>query len=154
MKLWLMAAPVILAVGAAVAGGIEIEEPWARASLGRTPNSAAYMVIRSGTPDRLIGAASPIAERVEVHNTTEHAGVSQMRPVEALEVGPDRPAVLQPGGLHLMLMGLTERLVEGRSVPLQLSFEEAGTIEIEAEVRGLGGADHHGASGQGGGSGG
>lgn len=153
MKLWLLAAPLVVAAGAAAAGEVQIEEPWARASLGRTPNSAAYMVIRSDAPDRLIGAASPIAARVELHNTTEHAGVSQMRPVEALEVGPDRPAILQPGSLHLMLMGLEERLVEGRTVPLELTFETAGTVEVQAEVRGLGrtGGGHGGRHGERGG---
>ena len=146
-------AAVVASIGlfasAAAADGIEIDEPWVRASLGRVPNSAAYMVIRSDAPDRLIGASSPAAERVELHNQMEHAGVQQMRRIEALPLGPDQPATLQPGGLHLMLMGLKDRLVEGDTVALELTFERAGTVEVEALIRGLmgGSAGSHGAGG-------
>ena len=154
MKVLLMITTHLLVVGAAAAAEIEVEDPWARASLGRAPNSAAYMTIRSDAPDRLLGASSPVAERVELHSTTMEGEIARMRPLESLEVAPDRPANLRPGGTHLMLMGLRARLSEGETFPLELTFEQAGTVEIEAEVRGLGattGAGH--GSGHGGGHG-
>lgn len=138
---------LLYTVRLAAADGIVIEAPWARASLGPVPNSAAYMVIRSDRPDRLVGAASPAAGRVELHTTTSHADVTQMRPVRALEIGPDRPATLQPGGLHLMLMGLEQTLVEGETVSLELTFERAGTVEVDAEIRGLDAGSGHGGHG-------
>lgn len=136
MKSWI-AAVVLFAAGAAAAAGIEVEEPWVRASLGAVPNSAAYLTIRSDAPDRLTGASSPAAERVELHAAMMHAGVSQMRPLQAIEIGPDAPAVLQPGGTHLMLLGLTGRLEEGDAIRLDLEFEQAGTVSVEVPVRGL-----------------
>jgi copper(I)-binding protein len=67
-----------------------------------------------------------------------------MRPVEAIEVTPGAPIVLQPGGLHVMLIGLKAPLKEGERFPLTLTFERAGTIEVEVVVEKLGamGPDH------------
>ncbi len=58
----------------------------------------------------------------------------KMRSVEAAEITPGEPSVLQPGGLHVMLMGLTEPLVEGNSLPLTLNFERAGSIEVKVMI--------------------
>ena len=61
----------------------------------------------------------------------------KMRPVEAIEVHPGTPTVLKPGGLHVMLMGLAAPLKKGQRVPLTLTFEKAGSIEVEAMVQGV-----------------
>ena len=58
----------------------------------------------------------------------------KMRSVEAVEITPGEPSVLQPGGLHVMLMGLTEPLVEGNSFPLTLNFERAGSVELQIMI--------------------
>jgi len=58
----------------------------------------------------------------------------KMRPVEAVEITPGEPSVLQPGDLHIMLVGLTEPLVEGNSFPLTLNFERAGSIEVKIMI--------------------
>lgn len=130
----------------ASAGAITIQEPWVRASLGNVPSSAAYMTIRSGAPDRLTGVATAAAERAMLHESVMDGGVMRMRAVDALEVTPAAPAKLAPGGLHVMLTGLTGRLEEGASVTLELTFEQAGKVTVEAPVRGLrAGSAGHGA---------
>jgi copper(I)-binding protein len=65
------------------------------------------------------------------------AGIARMRPVEALEVAPGTPTVLAPGGLHIMLMGVERKLIEGQTLPLELTFETAGTVALEVPIRGL-----------------
>ncbi|HEX6144644.1 MAG TPA: copper chaperone PCu(A)C [Geminicoccaceae bacterium] len=151
MKAWLTAVVLLVAAGAVQGAEIHLDDAWVRVSLGAVPNSAAYMTIRSDAPDRLTGASSPAAKRVELHTTTMHAGVSQMRRLQAVEVGPGSPAVLQPGGMHLMLLGLTGRLEEGDAIRLDLEFEQAGTVAVEVPVRGLraGGGSGHGPGGHG-----
>jgi copper(I)-binding protein len=65
----------------------------------------------------------------------------RMKPVEGgLEIKPGATVELKPGGFHLMFMDLKEPLKEGQSVKGTLSFEKAGTIEVEYTVRGMGGA--------------
>jgi copper(I)-binding protein len=127
-------------------GDLEIHHPWARASIGAAKAGAAYMsVVNQGTsPDHLIGAASPVAEKVQIHTNLIEDGVAKMRPLEAVEVNPGEPTVLQPGGIHIMLMGLEAPLVEGQTFPLTLNFEKAGTIEVEVKIEAAteGGDDH------------
>jgi copper(I)-binding protein len=137
-------ASIALAVAAPAAdttkvGDIAIDQPWARASLGNAPNSAAYMILQNtgAVPDRLIGGSTPVATQVQLHTHLMEGGVARMRPVDAIEVAPGQPTVLEPGGAHVMLQGLTEKLEEGTTVPLTLVFEHAGKVTLEVPVEGL-----------------
>ena len=117
-------------------GDLLIDHPWARASIGQAPNGAAYMTITTegAEADRLLAAESTVAKRVELHSHTMADGVMKMRPVEAIEVAPGEPTLLQPGGLHVMLMGLKAPLKMGESFPMTLVFERAGRVEVEIKI--------------------
>lgn len=119
---------------------LSISHPWARASAGPARAGAAYLTITNhGTAmDRLLAVATPAARHASVHTTLMAEGVMKMRPVKAVEVHPGEPAVLRPGGMHVMLMGLKAPLKEGQSFPLTLTFETAGTIEIMVMVKAAG----------------
>jgi copper(I)-binding protein len=86
-------------------------------------------------PDRLVAATSPVAGKVELHNHIMVGNVAQMRPVDAIEVVPGSPTVLQPGGLHVMLLDLRGPLQAGQSFPVTLRFERAGEVQIQVEIR-------------------
>jgi periplasmic copper chaperone A len=133
----------------ATVGTIAVHDAWARASLGQTGTSAVYMTLEASNDqgDRLVAAASPVAASAELHTHIMEGGVARMRPAAAIEIAPGEPAVLEPGGLHIMLVGLGERLVEGDTVPLSLTFEDSGTIEFEVPIRGVGGMGHGGHGG-------
>jgi copper(I)-binding protein len=73
-----------------------------------------------------------------------------MRPVDAIEIDPGAPIVLQPGGLHLMVVGLSEPLAEGTTLPLTLTFERNGEVALDLPVRGLAPGGGHGGHGGGG----
>lgn len=142
-----------LAADMARVGNIMIHEPWVRASMGNTPNSAAYMTLENmgAEPDHLIRGSSPVAKKVEPHTSLMEGGVAKMRPVDAIEVAPGTPTVLAPGGLHLMIMGLTEKLTEGSTIPLTLVFEHAGEVTLEVPVKGMAAGDmDHGSMDHGG----
>jgi len=125
-------------------GEVVIRDPWVRASLGASGTSAAYMTIEvtGERPDRLLGAKSPLAEHAQLHAHVMDEGVARMRPVEAIEVAPGTPTVLAPGGLHIMLMGVQGKLAPGQTLPLELTFETAGKVELEVPVKGMAGMDH------------
>lgn len=120
-------------------GGIMVEQPWARASAGPAKAGAVYMVLSNmgHDMDRLIGAKSTLADRTEVHNHIMENGVMKMRQVEAIEVAPGTPTILQPGGLHIMFMGLKEPFIEGQKLPMTLVFEKAGEVPFEFVVQGV-----------------
>ncbi len=118
-------------------GPLTIEVPWARASAGAARAGAAYLrIVNAGAEaDRLLGASSPVAERVELHTHRMRDGVMRMRRIEAVSVPGNEAAELKPGGDHVMLMGLTGPLKRGDTFPLTLSFEKAGKITVPVAVR-------------------
>lgn len=137
------------------AGELVVEQAWARQPLGKT--GAAYVTVRNegAAPDRLLGAATDVAERAELHASTMEDGVMRMRPLDAVEIHPGEPAVMRPGGTHIMLVGVTRPLEEGDRFPLTLRFERAGSVEVMVRVLGPGasgpddGSHDHGGEGDG-----
>lgn len=125
-------------MAAATIGELVIENPWARESV--TPTGAAYLVIRNqgDTGDRLIGVSSDVAETVQIHESQMQDGVMRMRPVEAVDVPAHGAAMLEPGGIHVMLIGLKAPLEEGQSFTLTLTFEHAGEVEIMTMIEDIG----------------
>lgn len=121
------------------AGDIVIEQPWSRAA-GANATGAGFLTIRNtgATPDRLLSASSPIAGRVELHTMSMDGGVMRMRPVEAIPVPAGGTVQLAPGGLHIMLVGLAQPLVQGGRAPLTLRFERAGEVRVELAVQAAG----------------
>ena len=115
-------------------GSLVVERAWARASVAK--NGAAYVTIRNDgkAMDRLVAASSPIAKKVELHTHTMDNGVMRMREIEAVEVHPGAPAVLQPGGNHIMLIGLNRKLTRGDSFPMTLRFAKAGEVTVTVSV--------------------
>lgn len=126
------------------AGKLEIIHPNIPQPIASANSAAGYMAISNeGDADRLIGVETPIAKSAMLH-TTEHSadGVARMMHVEALEIPAGDTIVLEPGGLHVMLMGLTGVMHEGDMIPATLIFEHAGRVEMEFMVDPPGGVDH------------
>lgn len=156
MKPTLLAAAfaVALPVAALADPQIEIVEPYARSSGMSAISGAAFMVLRNTgtTDDRLVAASSPVAERVELHTHIEtEDGVMRMVEVEAgfaVPAGSEHP--LARGGDHVMFLGITTPFEDGMTVPLTLTFENAGDVQIEVPVdltRGPGNQGGHGGHG-------
>lgn len=98
---------------------------------------AAYMTLRNtgSTPDQLMKITTDVADAVEIHNTTTDNNVAQMRPVAALDVPANGQVDFKPGGYHIMLINVKRTLKVGDTVPLTLTFQRAGTVQVTAEVR-------------------
>jgi copper(I)-binding protein len=125
---------LLLASAAQAADSLEIEQPWARATPGGARNGAAYVTLESATPDALVSASTPVAEKAEVHTNVLEGGVMKMMPVEEVPLDPGKKVVLKPGGEHIMLFDLKRPLKEGDRVPLTLTFRNAGKREVEVRV--------------------
>jgi periplasmic copper chaperone A len=118
-------------------GDLTIVHPWARPTADGASMGAAYLSIKNAgaAPDKLVSAASPVAEKVELHESREENGVMTMRPVEGgIEIAPGASQELKPGGYHIMLIGLKKRLQEDQTIPLTLTLANAGPIDVEAKV--------------------
>ena len=125
--------------------GLVVDAAWARPTSPIATGGAAYMTITNHgmATDKLLGASSPVAAEVQLHNTTDDKGVMRMRQVEALEVAPHGTATMAPGGMHFMLMQLAAPLVAGSRFPLTLKFEQAGDITVDVTVQDGAGAHAH-----------
>ena len=129
MKFLAFAAGLVVA-GTALAqpAQLEVSNPWARATPGNAPNSAAYVTIQSPTADRLVSTSTPVAKKAELHTMSMQGMVMKMRPLSGLDIPAGKPVTLKPGGDHIMLLGLEHPLREGQSFPLTLDFEKAGYL--------------------------
>jgi protein SCO1/2 len=109
---------------------------WARPSTEGNDVSAAYLQItnRGDHDERLVSASTDAAHMTEIHTMQMHDDVMQMRRVEHIEIPAGETVVLRPGGLHIMLMGLTHPLIEGDTLALTLTFESGMTIQVEAQI--------------------
>jgi periplasmic copper chaperone A len=130
-------------------GDLTIDNPWAKPSLKGVPNGAAYMTITNSgeMDDTLLAATAEVSNAVELHTMSMTDGVMRMRQLEGGVPLPAGETVkLEPGGLHVMLIGLKQPLTEGQTLPLTLTFEEAGTLEVELaiEEREAGAGHSHG----------
>lgn len=144
-KSFLKAAFILFAANTAMAGdyqvgNLTIENPVARATPANAPVSAGYMKITNiGTADdQLIDVQSEFSERGELHDMTIEDDVMKMRVLEdGVKVPGGESVLLVPGGLHMMFLGLNEQLVEGEKRSVTLTFEKAGSVELEVDVKGL-----------------
>jgi len=124
-------------------GLLHIEHPWSRATPRGASIGAGYLVIenRGSTADRLISVSSEISGRSEFHEMAVTDGVMRMRPLpRGIEIAPGMSARFEPGGLHIMFVGLKRPLEKGERIKATLTFEQAGAVEVEFIVEAMGGS--------------
>ncbi len=122
-----------------------VRDAWVRSAvvpegLAVPVNSAAYLTIRNRgeAPDNLVEVTIEGARRVELHESfVDERGIASMRPVDSVEMLPGGEARLEPGGLHVMLMGLESTLSVGDSIEIVLRFEVSGEKSVRVVVRQL-----------------
>lgn len=122
-------------------GSIHISQPWARATPKGASAGAGYMTItnKGTTPDRVSCVSSDASARCQIHSMTLEGGVMKMRPVEGgLEIKPGETVKLAPASFHIMFVDLTHPLLQGQIVKATLKFENAGAIDVEYPIVGIG----------------
>lgn len=120
---------------------IAVEQPWSRATPSGAKTGAVYLTIdnKSGTPDKLTGASSNVADKLQIHEMKVENGVMQMREITGgLPVPANGSVVLKPGSYHVMLIGLKKPLTAGETFPLTLTFAKAGNISVTVPVQSMG----------------
>jgi len=127
----------VLMVGNALAEDIAVTDVWARASAGMAKAGGIFMTLHNPATHEhtLVSAASDVAATVQLHTHTLVDGVMQMREVEGGIVVPAGETVmLQPGGYHVMLMGLHAPLKEGDTFPVTLTFDGGQVTTVDVQV--------------------
>lgn len=130
-----------LTFSASALAQVEVRGAWVRGTVQGQKASGAFMEITSREATTLIGAESPVAGTVEVHEMRMEGDVMRMRALPRLALPAGKKVELKPGGYHVMLVDLKKPLAKGDKVPLTLRIEGADkkvqTVEVQAEVRDL-----------------
>ena len=115
---------------------LSISDAWVRSSPSGD-NSAAYMTItNSGAADTLVAATGDFAMMFELHTVTNDNGMMNMHPAEGgIPIPANGTQMLKSGGFHVMIMGLSNALTKGQTVPVTLTFQNAGAVVVPFEVR-------------------
>ena len=124
-----------------LAGSLKISAPWVRATPSGASVGGGYMSITNTgtTSDRLVGGSSDLSARFEIHTMSMDNGVMKMRPVTSgVEIKPGQTVQFNPGGYHVMFVGLKKPFEQGQQVPALLQFKNAGKVAVKFTVESIG----------------
>jgi len=122
---------------AAAADCLVLRDGWIRLPPAPRPMLAGFGRIANGCSKEqvVVAVRSPRFGDVSLHETQLVDGVSRMRGLERLPIAAGGEAMLQPGGMHLMLMQPGAVLAEGERVPLVLVLEDGREVAAALQVR-------------------
>ena len=135
--------PLFAALGlgsTAALAQVSVSEPWVRGTVESQMATGAFMRLTAATDARLLGARSPVAGIVELHEMALENNVMRMREISRLDLPAGRTVELRPGGYHVMLLDLKRTLKPGEEVPITLEIEQGGkrmSVQVKAIVRPL-----------------
>ncbi|WP_412074026.1 copper chaperone PCu(A)C [Tritonibacter mobilis] len=125
-------------------GDLHIIHPSIPAPAANAMSAAGYITISNegDAPEELIGVRTPFAASTTLHTTIFEDGIAKMRPLIGVPIAPGEIVNLEPGGMHVMFMGLSGPATEGDMIPATLIFRHAGEVAVEFMVDPATGADH------------
>ena len=133
-----------LAASSAWGQEVTVSKAWVRGSVAGQNATGAFMEIVASQESSLVGAASPVAKSVEIHESAMEGDVMKMRAVKRVALPAGKTVEFKPGAYHIMLVGLAKPLQQGETVPIELTLQgkdqKRSTLKVNAEVRGLGAA--------------
>jgi periplasmic copper chaperone A len=113
---------------------VTVKDAWVRTTVPGQKGTGAFMSITSKSDLQLVGASSPAAGVVEVHEMKMSGDMMQMRAVPSLQLPAGKAVALRPGGFHVMLLDLKAALPKDSTVPLTLLFKDAKGVQSQLQV--------------------
>ena len=127
-----------LSAVADVAKNVNVEQSYVRSAIQQQRNSAAFMnITNQGGQVAIVYAKSPVAKIVELHTHIHDNGVMRMRKIEQIDLPTGKVIQLQPGGLHIMLLGLTRDLMPGDQIDVTLGFDDGSEKALKVPVQNM-----------------
>lgn len=144
MRLSVFRFPIVLVLALAAAlpqwaaaADIQVTQAWARPTPPTAQVGAVYFSVKNSgaKEDELVAVSSSVAASVEIHETQTVKGMMQMRQVASVSCPAGATLKIEPGGLHVMLLGLKQPLMAGSKVDLTLRFRDAGVLSIQVPIQ-------------------
>jgi len=136
-RIWLSVLTIVFLLSGCAASateGVEVRDAWAR-PVAQAGNGAVYFVIRSSEADEMISVSSDVAEAVEMHESRMNGDVMEMHPLHSVPLGAGELVRFEPGGLHVMLIGLKQELKVGDKIEITLHFKNLQDMQQSVPVR-------------------
>ena len=128
-------ATLALSASPSFADQIELSMAWARATPGGGANGVVYLtVVNRGEGTAIVGAETTVAKSTGLHTHIVDGDIMRMRAVDTIPLDSGATVSFAPGGLHIMLKGLAQPLVEGDSFALALAFDDGATRTVDVAV--------------------
>ncbi len=122
------------------AGTLEISGFWTRAMLPAQPAAGGFLTVTNTgkEDDRMISVTTTRAGKSEIHEMAMVDNVMKMRQLaDGLVIPAGGTVELKPGGYHLMFLEVPERFEEGQTVPVTVTFEKAGKVDLVLPVKSM-----------------
>jgi len=147
----MLALCVAVTLSSAAMAQVTASDAWVRATVPVQKSAGAFMSLQSAKAVRVVGATSPVAGTVEIHQMEMSGQTMKMKAVEAIALPAGEKVDLAKSGYHFMFLGLKGQLKDGDIVPLTLTVEDAAskrdTVTVNVPVKPIGysapGAMHH-----------
>ena len=122
-----------------------ISDAWVRATPPGKMMTAGYASLENVSKNviTITGVSAEIAGHTSLHETRIERDRSTMRPVAQLSIKAGERISLKPGGLHIMLMKLSESLSDGQSIDICLELENNDSLCSAFSVARHRKAEHH-----------
>jgi hypothetical protein len=122
---------------AAVTEQVQVTDGYVREVPAGQQISAAFMTVHNDdmSDHKIVSASSPAAKTVELHTHTHENGMMKMRQVPDIALPAGGDTFLKPGGLHIMLIGLTQELKKDVPVSVTIKFEDGSEKTLSLPVK-------------------
>ncbi|WP_167631370.1 copper chaperone PCu(A)C [Mariprofundus ferrooxydans] len=130
-------AGLIASPSAVLAGEVVAKQAWVRLAPPVSDSTAAYMVMENdGDSDVILTAVeSAAAKHVMMHGMAMKEGRMHMFELEHVRVPAHGTVSFEPGGMHIMLMGLNEALHTGQTLRFKFRTAAGESFTVPAVVR-------------------
>ncbi|MGO8086025.1 DUF1775 domain-containing protein [Rhizobium leguminosarum] len=119
------------------AGDLEVSGGFAKAMLPGQPVGGGFFTVKNNgqADDRLVSVSSPAAGEVQIHEMVTKDNVMRMRQLkDGIAIGAGEMVKLEPGNLHLMFQKVKTPFKQGDTVPVTLTFEKAGKVDLVLQI--------------------
>ncbi|CUU71298.1 Copper metallochaperone%2C bacterial analog of Cox17 protein [Campylobacter hyointestinalis] len=122
-----------LAAVFAFGADIDVNGAFAKATAPNVQNSAAFMTITNNTDQNisLVSASNSVSKFTELHTHVSENGMKKMIQIPQIDIPAKSSIELKPGGLHIMMIGLSKAVNPGDKVDLTLNFSNGKSIDLK-----------------------
>jgi len=117
--------------------GIVVSNAWVQAMPPSETKSVAYMIIRNNSQKEvvLVSASSDMVGEIILHHMSDVNAMMIMADAENIHIPARGKVILQPDGLHMMLVNFKKPVKKGDIVPITLHFQGGSAMMVNAQVK-------------------